>query len=162
MPDFVNHPRGVALPARLLTLDERDNLTGGRLGKVSLTARAQQPQEVEPLRMADLAEMPPPARTWFSLAGRHSRRADAYYQRVRPVSARSRLSATVREVVYVRVWVRESGSLNVCILRSWWRTFGTDKWTAGATSVYRPWRTRAVGKKISVKEAKEIIVTGVM
>jgi hypothetical protein len=163
MPDFVNHPRGAPFPARLLTLEERDNLAGGRLGKVSLVARAQQPVEVGPLRRATLAETPAVARTWLVLAGRHLRTAECHRQVVRPVSARSRLSSRAMEVVYVRVWVREPDRLNRCILRSWRRPYGGDgKWTADSTSIFRPWRTHIAGRKISVKEAKEIIVTGEM
>lgn len=130
-------------------------------GRVSLAARRlERPVAVEKLRPADLSEVPAAARTFAAVARTRGLRWDAYYQRVRPVSARSRLTAHVWEVAYVRVWP-VSGRQGVMILRSW-RTREGQKWQTAGTAIFRVWRKRAVGRPISAKEANEIIKTGVV
>ena len=159
MPDFSTHPQGAPWPARLLTMDERDNLAGGRLGKVSLVARAQRPVEVELLQPISTTELLGATRQWVALAARHGLRYEVYRQVVRPVSARSRLLNRTVEAVYVRVWVG-GGTM---VFRSWTRTVGLDgaKWVTGTCSTWGGWRGRMIPlKKISVKEAKEVIVSG--
>lgn len=126
-------------------------------GEVSLTPGAQRPVEVERLLPLGAMGWPPVVRTWVALANRHGRRFEVYRQVVRPVSARSRLLNRTVEAVYVRVWVA-GGPM---VFRSWTRTVGAEKWATGTCSTWGGWRGRMIPlKKISVKEAKEIIVVG--
>ena len=150
--DYVG-PRGVSMPARLLSPTERDQKQ--RRGKVSLTQEVQRPEALEALERVDLdpaVVLPSPVIGWIKVARVAHRDWDCWRQVVKPVNRRSRRSQVPHTVYWMRVWGQQG-----MILRSW-ASPGGPVWATGATGLYVPWRGRMIPKrKISVKEATQMI-----
>lgn len=155
MPDPAKFPQGAAWPAVLLTAEERDARQRPR-GKVSLIPHVRSAEVVEPLADVSHGEgWPDPVRTWVALLARHGRRMDAWRQVVKPTNHRGIRSQKIVTVFYVRAWVGRW-----CVMRAWRSSAGNAAWTTGYTAVFRQWRDSAVGQRISVAEAKAVVVTG--
>ncbi len=160
MPDFEKFPRGTSNPH---VVRPYPMPWESRPGGVSLVPVAQRPVEVEPLRkvsgsdvipQGELAGVASPVRAWIREAIRLRLDWEVWHQVVYPVSARSRRSARLQTVYWVRVRIGERR----VIVRGWRQPNGLGGWQALETGLWRPWRGRMIPeKKLSAKDAKEMM-----